>query len=189
MHWSKVLIFTILIFLFSCSSGIKIIYGIKDPKTENESSITEYMKKNKMITDNVFVPDENTYKSITQKTGLPDFFVFDNRGKLIIIESDKKCPATGTEFLEKLNPANDYNTNDEINLSEVIENLHYLNGNLAELTVSGNYDFFLVIYWAKFIGKLNQKYVTVWENTAHSNNFAKIKTFKINMDPQKFWDL
>lgn len=189
MKLHKLLIISLIIFASSCTSVIKIIYGIKDPKPENENSITEYIVKNNLNPDNVFVLDEKSHRKFSQNIGLPDFYVFNSEGISVIIESDKNCPAIAPEIIKMLNPNDNYNLDSDLNLKDIIINLRYLNGETAELSVTENYDFYIVIYWAKFIGKLNKKNVAVWENAAKNNNKAQIKTLKINMDIQEFWDL
>ncbi len=189
MKWPKLLIISLLIFASSCTSVIRIMYGIKNPKPENQNTITEYLFKNNLNTDNVFVLDEKSHKKTSKNIGLPDFYIFNSEGMSIIFDSDKNCPAIGPEIIEKLNLNDNYDLDTGLNLSDIIKNLRYLNGESAELSFSENYDFYIIIYWAKFIGKLNKKNVAVWENAANNNNEAQIKILKINMDIQEFWEI
>ena len=49
-------------------------------------------------------------------------------------------------------------------------------------------DFYVLIYWAVWTGKLNKDHVKIWEDAAKNNKNAKVKVIKVNMDFQEHWD-
>jgi hypothetical protein len=48
-------------------------------------------------------------------------------------------------------------------------------------------DFYVLIYWNVWTGKLNKDQEKVWEDAAQNNKNAKIKVIKVNLDLQEHW--
>jgi len=49
-------------------------------------------------------------------------------------------------------------------------------------------DFYVLIYWTTWTGRLNKDHVKIWEDSAYAKKQANIKVIKVNMDFQKNWD-
>ena len=52
-------------------------------------------------------------------------------------------------------------------------------------------DAFVLIYWAKYLGKLNKTKVYEWEQKVKllNDKGLNIKLIKVNLDYQKFWGI
>jgi hypothetical protein len=48
-------------------------------------------------------------------------------------------------------------------------------------------DFYVLINWVVWLGKLNNDHAKVWEDQARNNKNCKIKVIKVNHDFQQYW--
>ena len=62
-----------------------------------------------------------------------------------------------------------------------------MRGGYIPAEIDKHYDYYLLIYWTVYIGKLNKHY-EVWDNLAKQNNKVKIKVINVNLDCQQYWD-
>ena len=55
----------------------------------------------------------------------------------------------------------------------------------------GDYDAYCLIYWAKYLGKLNKRKVFEWQSLAQeaSEKGLRVKVLLVNADYQSFWGL
>ena len=90
------------------------------------------------------------------------------------------------QFIPSLNIHDQYNQPDSANLKTELKKYRDLKGN--ELKSIESADFFVIIYWTVWTGKLNKDHVKIWEDLAKENKNAKIKVFKVNLDLQTLWD-
>jgi hypothetical protein len=49
-------------------------------------------------------------------------------------------------------------------------------------------DFYLLIYYTSWSGRLNKDHVKIWEDQARNNTNAKIRVYKVNLDFQEYWE-
>jgi len=163
--------------------------GVKKPKIENEKSLTKYLKKKGLRTDNLFAFDKTDYLYMNSiVNGAPDILIFTSEGKLIKYKPDTSCNASAFSFLESVNTKMKFDYIDSISFEDCFSRLRDLNGNPVVIQKSDNTDFYLIIFWARFIGRLNKDHVKIWEEVARNNSNAKIKIFKVNKDIQEWWD-
>lgn len=148
---------------------------------------------------------------------VPEVLIFDKAGNLIPYTANSdQCTAGAFRFIEELKAEEltaksdssifvdgtltglhdigisnvaetQLNPNKQASLEEAKKHLRNLKGNLVEVELEDNYDYYIFIYWAKFTGKLNKDHVLVWEKQALENKNAKIKVMKVNMDIQSYW--
>lgn len=181
----------ILIFILT-SSGCKQIllrmYGIKKPKIENEISIKRKALKFGLDTSNIIsVCDADFLKTLKEANGIPNAIIFDGKGNYIEYrQTDTSCNAGLFKFIRELNPATAYNKPAKLTLNEYISKYRDLKGNrLNNLKPA---DFYLVIFWTVWTGKLNKDHVKIWEQQAKNNKNAKVEIIKVNLDLQKYWE-
>lgn len=185
MRHLLILILSILL-LSSCNPIIKLMYGIKNPATETEESTVRYLERVGMQTNNIYALTENNYYTVASEIKIPSFYLFDANGNQIIVDED--CGALKTDFISNLNKDKTYNTTQTIKLEDIISNLVYLDGKPATKFRNNEIDYYLVIYWAQFIGRINKKSPAKWENAAFENENVSISVIKINMDFRDFWE-
>lgn len=181
--------FLVVILTFiSCSPIVRLIYGVKKPKVENEESLRKYLEKVNITDKDVYTLDFEGYKKALELINkkIPEVLIFDKNGKHIPYGDEWACNASAFDFIENLNDTTVYTNSEKANLNNLPFGLYSLKGDSLgspKLDVS----FHIFIFWAKFAGKLNKNHVKVWDNQATNNTKTSIRVYKINMDFQEHW--
>ena len=194
-HFIFIMVFSVIFSFSSCNelkiTLLKTIYGIKKPKIETEKSLTKYLKRKKINSNNVYTLDEKDYYQIQKlvSAGIPDIIVYDCKNdKPIKYREDTMCNGYAFGFIERLKKDTTFQYVDTIpNFSDLISMLRDLKGNVANIEKNKNADYYLFIFWARYTGRLNKNHVKVWEKQANNNKQAKIEVIKINIDEQEWW--
>lgn len=172
---------------FSCTSIMKVAYGIKKPKIETEESLLKKSQKFGFRTDNLATVNETDYLHILQKCGIPDAHIFDKQGRYIEYRAtEESCNAGLFNYIPKLGIDTTHKYTDVTTLQAEIQRLRDLKGNA--LPPLPEADYYVFIYWAAFTGKLNKDHVKAWEDLAASNKKTKIAVVKVNLDIQDYWN-
>jgi hypothetical protein len=180
------LIFSLLT-LASCQPIMKAIYGIKKPDIENQESITKKALKFGLDTTNIFSVTSKDFPYVLKSTSIPNAAIYDSNGKYIEYrQTDTSCNAGLFDFIPKLSLSGIYNKPDSSSLAEEWTKFRDLKG--KEMTLPNNADFYLLIYWNVWTGKLNKDHVKIWEDLARENKNCKIKVIKVNLDIQEYWE-
>lgn len=186
MHKTIVIISSFFL-LLSCQPIMMKLYGVKDPDVENEKSIVKKALKYGLDTTNIVTVNSHDFPSALTQQGIPDGAIYDKDGNYIEYrQTDTSCNAGLFQFIPDLNTANQYNKPDSSNLSQQLMKFRDLKGNSIRNVESA--DFYLLLYWTVWTGKLNKDHVKVWEDLAKSNKNCKIKVIKVNLDIQEYWD-
>ncbi len=176
-----------ILLLVACQPILLKMYGIKDPDIENEASITKKALKFGLDTSNIVTVTSKEFISELRKRGIPEGGVYDRYGKYIEYkQSDTACNAGLFQFIPALNLANQYNQPDSASLSSELSKFRDLKGNI--LGTPEPADFYLLLYWTVWTGKLNKDHVKIWEDLARDNKNCKIEVIKVNLDIQEYWD-
>jgi hypothetical protein len=176
--------------LTGCSSIMKAMYGIKKPKVENEASIMKWLKKDGMTSENVVALSYSGFKSTLTaiKNKMPEVFIFNENGEYIPYGDEWACNAHAFNFIESLNDTTNYVTGDKMKLDDEITLMRNLKGETLNSPIkTAETDFYVLIFCAKYAGKLNKNHAEVWEQQALNNKNAQIKVVKVDMDLQEFW--
>ncbi|AEA45031.1 hypothetical protein Fluta_3055 [Fluviicola taffensis DSM 16823] len=167
---------------------MKKMYGIKDPELESEKGIKKSALKNDMDTSNIVTVYSRVYPKMLKGRSIPDASIYDSRGNYIEYrQSDTSCNAGLFEFIPNLNVDTKYNQPDSSNLSVELFKFRDLKGNPIKEVEKA--DFYVLIYWAVWTGKLNKNHVKVWEDLAKNNKNCRVKVIKVNLDFQEHWDI
>lgn len=184
---NKLLLLLSLLCLASCQPIMKAIYGIKKPDIENQESITKKALKFGLDTTNIVSVTSKDFPYILKSTSIPNAAIYDSKGKYIEYrQTDTSCNAGLFDFIPKLNVSGTYNKPDSSSLAEEWTKFRDLKGN--EMSLPDNADFYLLIYWNVWTGKLNKDHVKIWEDLARENKNSKIKVIKVNLDIQEYWE-
>ncbi len=163
------------------------LYGIKDPDIENEKTITKKALDCRLDTSNIVTVNSKDFRRVLKAQGIPNGAIYDRSGKYIEYrQADTSCNAGLFQFIAKLNLTDMYNQPDSAGLKTELGKLRDLKGN--QLKQPDPADFYLLIYWAVWAGKLNKDHVKIWEDLARENKNCKIKVIKVNLDLQQYWD-
>ena len=179
-------VFSLLI-LASCQPIMKKIYGIKDPEIENKKTILKSALKYNLDTSNIVTVNSKDFLYVLNGQSIPDAAIYDKNGKYIEYrQTDTSCNAGLFQFIPSLNLNEKYNQPDSSDLTAELNKFRDLKGNL--LTPTEAADFYLLIYWTVWTGKLNKDHVKVWEDLGRDNKNCKIKVIKVNLDLQEYWE-
>jgi hypothetical protein len=180
-------VFTAILALASCQPIMKAIYGIKKPDIENQESITKKALKFGLDTTNIVSVTSKDFPYVLKSTSIPNAAIYDSNGKYIEYrQTDTSCNAGLFDFIPKLSLSGTYNKPDSSSLAEEWTKFRDLKG--KEMTLPNNADFYLLIYWNVWTGKLNKDHVKIWEDLARENKNCKIKVIKVNLDIQEYWE-
>jgi hypothetical protein len=183
----KILLLFSLLLLASCQPIMKAIYGIKKPDIENQESITKKALKFGLDTTNIVSVTSKDFPYVLKSTSIPNAAIYDSNGKYIEYrQTDTSCNAGLFDFIPKLSLSGIYNKPDSSSLAEEWTKFRDLKG--KEMTLPNNADFYLLIYWNVWTGKLNKDHVKIWEDLARENKNCKIKVIKVNLDIQEYWE-
>ncbi len=186
MRNRSTLIFSLLI-LAGCQPIVKKIYGIKDPGIENEKTIIKKALEYELDTSNIVTVDSKDFLDVLAGQNIPDGAVYDQNGKYIEYrQTDTSCNAGLFQFIPSLNLTGKYNQPDSSDLDTELKRIRDLKGNSLEPREPA--DFYLLIYWTVWTGKLNKDHVKIWEDLARENKNCKIKVIKVNLDIQEYWE-
>jgi hypothetical protein len=163
------------------------MYGIKNPKVENAAGIKKKALKYGLDTTNIVTVSSKDFPGVFKGKSIPDGAIYDTEGKYIEYrQTDTSCNAGLFQFIPDLNLSKAYNKPDSLSLSKQLEKCRDLKGN--ELKKIEKADFYLVIYWTVWTGKLNKDHVKAWEDLAKKNANCSVKVIKVNLDIQEYWD-
>lgn len=181
-------LFIPLLFIFiGCQPIMMKLYGIKKPKEENKESIYKKANKLGLDTTNIVSSTYEGFMKTLRKYRIPDASLYDAHGKYIEYRSsDTACNAGLFDFIPTLKRGAVYNQPDSASLQTEWKSIRDLNGN--PLKEPEQADFYLLIYWTIFTGKLNKDHVKIWEELAKANTNCRIKVIKVNLDVQSWWD-
>lgn len=178
-------VFAILLFV-SCQPVMMKLYGIKDPEIENEKTIKKSALKHGLDTTNIVTLNAENFLYVLNGRSIPDCSIYNSKGDYIEYRSsDTACNAGLFEFIPNLNTEGKYHLPDSLNLQGQMKKFLGLTG--KKLKDPKPADFYILIYWTAWTGKLNRDHVKIWENLAKSNTNCKIEVIKVNLDLQEHW--
>ncbi len=182
------LLFASLAFLCNCTFILKKMYGIKDPRVENEKSIKKKALKFGLDTSNIVTVNAKDFSQTRREyRQVPDAAIFDSNGNYIEYrQTDTSCNAGLFGFIPALNITSNYNKPLKNSLTSELEKYRDLKG--QKLKPVSKADFYILIYWVVYAGKLNKDHVKAWEDLAGENKNCTIKVIKVNLDYQQYWD-
>ena len=188
-----IVLFILLVFLPSCKTFIlKSLYGIKKPKVESERSILKYAFKKGLLQDNIFTLSQDDWtwavQNISFAKSIPDIMVFDKNGNLLKYREESQCNAKAFSFLSSLTKESKFEYDSLLTMKDLTTKLKDLKGNNTSFTINDSTDYYVFIFWAVWIGRLNKDHVKEWETDALNNKNCSIKVIKVNMDKQEWWD-
>jgi hypothetical protein len=173
--------------LWSCQPIMMKFYGIKDPDIETEKSIFNKALKYELDTSNIVTISSSVFFDVLNGQAIPDASIFDRDGRYVEYrQTDSACNAGLFEFIPALNLLNKYNQPDSADLQSILINCRDLRGN--SLAILESADFYVLIYWTVWTGRLNKDHVKIWEDLAKNNPNCKIKVIKLNLDMQDWWE-
>lgn len=181
-------------FLILLATGCRPImlklYGIKNPDVENRTSILKKARKFGLDTTNIVtVKSADFLKTMKAAGGIPDAAVFNSEGEYLEYRAtDTSCNAGLFGFIPSLSRDGSYNKTGKSTLNSELNTWNDLHGKSFKQENLKPADFYVLIYWTVWTGRLNKDHVKIWENLAKQNKQAHIEVVKVNLDFQEYWD-
>ncbi|MCC6251524.1 MAG: hypothetical protein IT238_03570 [Bacteroidia bacterium] len=184
---NKLLFVPLLLILASCQPILMKLYGIKNPDIENDKSIIKKALKYGLDTSNIVTVNSKEFLYVITEQGIPNGAIYDRNGNYIEYrQTDTSCNAGLFQFIPALNLVDKYNQPDSSNLKTELSKFRDLKGNTLKQPEPA--DYYLLIYWTVWAGKLNRDHVKIWEKLARDNKNCKVKVIKVNLDIQEYWN-
>lgn len=170
-----------------CQPILLKMNGIKNPEVENEISIIRTALRYRLDTTHLVTVSGKDFLDVLDGQSIPDGAIYDRNGKFIEYKAtDSSCNAGLLGFIPALNLTDQYRQPERPSLQMELAKYRDLKGNPIQLTEEA--DFYLLIYWTVWTGRLNKNHVKVWEDLAKRNTKCKIKVIKVNLDLQSYWE-
>lgn len=183
-----------IIILGGCTRMAMLIEDVRQPKMEDYSSLTKFLLKLDIDTSDLLCYSDTSalYKFYKTDIGLPESRFFNRHGQLVDYrDSPQDCNGHVSVFLEKAAQIDQKAPVPNEFIQPYISDLIYVKDNRKFILDNRAYDMYLVIYWARYLGKVNKHKVFEWLNLVRSaeEKGLKVKVIKINADFQKGWGL
>lgn len=164
------------------------------PRIENAETIESTLEKyNLSDSNNYIICDSSSYfKILKEITSLPEIMFFNDLGEKMEIRKQGTCTAGVGVLIDSIQ---DYTVPDTSiyspfhQIDSLLYHLRTLEGEVINKSTIKEADYFVVIFWAKFIGKLNRTKVKQWELALQAKKNLKIEVLKVNCDVQEMWGL
>ncbi len=179
--------FLFLAFTSGCQPLLLKMYGIKQPEIENEKTIVKKALKFQLDTSNIVTIAAPNYLKEMSAHEIPDGAVFDSKGEYIEFrQTDTSCNAGLFQFVPSLETGKAFNKTGKTNLETEVKKWRDMRNHTVSLNTKA--DFYLLLYWTVWSGRLNKDHVKIWEDLARANTKCTIKVIKVNLDLQESWD-
>ncbi|MEI6454864.1 MAG: hypothetical protein WCO93_01125 [bacterium] len=176
-----------------CRQVVKMRYGVREPREETPASIIGFLKRMDQSAGSCFIFRDSAsfcgyIKNPVFRENLLGSFFFNSRGLIIHYKDTNKCRWSATTFIKNLRNDTLYQVDTTFRFNELLSHLSPLiTGDTMNIKET-DYDFVIVITWAMFAGKLNERLFHADEALAENPRIRAGVLF-LNMDMQKDWKL
>lgn len=180
------------LFLQSCRPVQSVFLGIRDPKVKSEKQLLKYATRKGLQTDNNFsLRDSLTfgkyfYTVMSGKSSMA--IVYDREGKMLYRYDTTGCPGPYMLYLQSI-CLNKQDTQADSLFTDRMNDLVPFSATSNKVINVGDYDYTIVLYWARFLGIMNKKHARNYEQILHQNHGCKIQYIKVSLDPRDFWNM
>lgn len=189
MKQKYLFILLIPLILGGCKQIILKSQGITKPKPETPESVLEFVNKWKEDPGTVYLfKDSTAYKKFMRtsvyKKNLPGTVFFNEKGMLNHLIDSTKCQWSGGYYTSRLKSDTTYQADTNYTYQKILSSLIPLKVEENK----ENFDFTVIVTWAVFLGKYNERQFSV-SQAARENKKARIRVILLNIDTQKSWNL
>ncbi len=189
MKNTSMLIFSLITLL--TTSGCQLIrntlLGFRDAKEKTEEQLLRYEKRKGLQTDNnYYICDSAVFADNLNKIlsdSITYLEVYNRDGFLLPQYDTADCPAPLSRYLQTI-CAETPESHKDLHLNDKMKTLTPFKNNTAAASFNYNdYDYTIVINWARFMGIFNKKNARTFERLLKEQKDCKIHYFKVTMDP------
>jgi hypothetical protein len=182
-------LFLLCLAISSCTRIILAFYGGHLPRCENEQTIRQYLNKENLSDDNVFIiADSSSWQELWHRfNSLPEIYYFNRNGYHLLLRDSTQCNNENYLLLTALDTVRHDQIDSTFTFNMFISKLRTLDGKEINTDQIEKPDLYLAITWAVFMGQAVEK-VKDWEKMLDTlDTGLKIKAFKVNFDVQDSW--
>ncbi len=174
-------------FLFSCQPVAMLIYGIKKPSRVSIMKIEQKAASLGLDTSMMYCIKPEIYpKFLNELKSLPNIRIYDKAGNLHNYrENPEECKSTAEYFIRNLRRDAPFTYNRDSSFYLLPQQLEGLQKQPFFIETLPAADYYIVVFWATFLGKLNKDYVVPWVSQAKNNYDTKIQLINVNCDLRK----
>jgi hypothetical protein len=184
--------------LCSCTSSIMRIAGLREPQIETKHSIFNFLQKLKEDTNDVYTLDSVLFQKLRKeqfKPGMARSFrpvqirIYGKSGKPVIQWASCEGFLSDLKIFDSVPPKIINGLNTSLNLEDDLKRYFTLDGNPAHIIVQEGFDYYILIYFAKYFPKLSKESFSQVNRYISNHPELKCKVYKINVDFQEFWNV
>ena len=178
--------------IYSCKNAVTRKYGITEPKIETIRSITAELRGYSadfpsylcVFRDSAALVDWFRHKNMPGRSQF-----YNSSGFRIITQDSLFCSKVEADFAGNLKPDKIYRIDSSVIFEHLRKNIIPL-GEKAD-TDPSKYSFTCVIFWAKFMGKVNEASMDIARSAMRSRPAVngKVNLLFVNMDMLDTWNV
>jgi hypothetical protein len=197
-NFSVFLFFICFILTTSCKSTVMRIAGLRAPKIETKQSICTFLKKLKEDTNDVYTLDSTLFEELKKehfKPGMAAGFrpvqirMYGKKGEPVMQWASCEGFLSDLKIFDSVPPKVINGLNTTINLEDDLRRYYTPEGKPADIKVPGNFDYYILIYFAKYFPKLSKESFSQVNRFIANHPEIQCKVYKISVDIQEFWNV
>lgn len=166
-------------------------YGIKKPKPKTKKQIERYLDKKEIDKSAVYSLTVDGVKEVFNDLGgLPRMLIFNKEGEYIPYVSPgdtSTCIGDAQDFFKDLDANKTYTVSDERTLESTMKELRTLDGEVVLMDNLPKADFYVLAYWATYMGRMNKENLREWIADEEANDKSDVHILKVSCDFQTWW--
>lgn len=175
----------------SCKQILLMRYDIRQPREETPGTILAFMEKMDYLNENTFIfKDSSAFNTFMRDSVFRDnvlgMLFFSAQGLLANYKDTSRCQWSGSYFVRNLHSAMVYPADTGYTLQKLMNSVVPLNQ--ATHIDTTNADYIVVITWATFLGKYNERMFSI-RDAIRENTEVSVKPVFLCIDIQKEWSL
>jgi hypothetical protein len=193
-HLRLISLCTFVLLSIGCKLIILKVEKIKQPAIENHASLSKFLLSYGIDTSEILCfRDTNALNAFYKShIGAPDCRFF-NREKAFVnyITAASDCNAKVSSFIEKIDTINQLKPVQGKMLDEYLQGVVYAKTGEKFALEAQDYDVYLVVYWVKYLGRVNKHKVFEWQNLVQkaTQEGKKVRMMLVSADYQSTWGM
>lgn len=177
------LLITAFFILQSCSTQKNIAIAFK---IENKETLNSFLLENDLNVDNndLYTIKDFTsfvYFNNTDKLQVPEILFFNSDGYLVKNRfNNNEC----SQVINDIQKINSLEFDKNITINELLKNITPVYKNSTETK-----KYYVVINWAKFVGKINKQSFDWYNDLKKSSSNTNVNCILLNLDVQENWNI
>jgi hypothetical protein len=180
--------------LVQCKRALLAAYGVRNPGFEDRASLNDFLEKHEVRDARllVFADTAALTRFYRRGLGLPEARFFNASGHFVPYKEEAEtCNAGVRDFITDLAGTASTAADPGQTLAQELDRVYSLSdGKPFEIAALPPADYYVVAYWARYIGKINKK-VWDWQTEIEKARAkgVRIELLLVNADFQKLWGL